>query len=56
MELLGNLFPQLLTAILPKDFLRALSVDIVASPVQRRFAHRGKFQKLLNDRGELNNK
>ena len=30
-------------------------VDIVACPVQRRFAHRyrGKFQKLFNDRGEI---
>ena len=30
----------------------ACSADIVAWPVQRRFTHRGKFQKLLNDRGE----
>ena len=28
-------------------------VDIVAWPVQRRFAYRAKFQKLFNDRGEL---
>ena len=28
-------------------------VDIVAWPVQRRFAYRGKFQKLFYDRGEI---
>ena len=28
-------------------------VDIVAWPVQRRFAYRAKFQKLFNDRGEI---
>ena len=31
----------------------ACSADIVAWPVQRRFVHRGKFQKLFNDRGEM---
>ena len=29
------------------------SADIVAWPMQRRFAYRAKFQKLFNDRGEL---
>ena len=29
------------------------SVDIVACPVQQRFAHRGKSQKSFNDRGEI---
>ena len=28
-------------------------VDIVAWPVQRRFAYREKFQKLFKDRGEI---
>ena len=28
-------------------------VDIIAWPVQRRFALRGKIQKLLNDREEI---
>ena len=27
--------------------------DIIAWPVQRRFAHRGKFQNLFNDQGEI---
>ena len=31
----------------------ARSTDIVAWPMQRRFAHPGKFQKLFNDRGEI---
>ena len=31
----------------------ARSVDIVAWPVQRRFALRGKFQTLFNDQGEI---
>ena len=30
-------------------------VDIVAWPVQRRFAYRAKFQRLFNDRGEISN-
>ena len=29
------------------------SADVVAWPVQRRFAYRAKFQKLFNDRGEI---
>ena len=29
------------------------SIDIVAWPVQRRFAHHAKFQKLFNNRGEI---
>ena len=33
----------------------ACSADIVAWPVQRWFAHRGKFQKLFNCRGEIIN-
>ena len=39
--------------VISRSFAR--SVDIVALPVQRRFAfaHRGKFQKLFNDRGEI---
>ena len=37
--------------LISRSFAR--SADIVAWPVQRRFAHRGKFQKLFNDRGEM---
>ena len=37
--------------VISRSFAR--SADIVAWPVQRRFGHRGKFQKLFNDRGEI---
>ena len=37
--------------VISRSFPR--SVDIVACPVQRRFAHRGKFQELFSDRGEI---
>ena len=37
--------------IISRSFPR--SVDIVAWPLQRRFAYRGKLQKLFNDRGEI---
>ena len=65
----SNLRPTPLTAILLRDFwfgvkarkgactvisrLFPRSVDIVAWPVQRRFARRAKFQKLFNDKGEI---
>ena len=37
--------------VISRSFPR--SVDKVALPVQRRFAYCAKFQKLLNDRGEI---
>ena len=37
--------------VISRSFAR--SADIVSNPVQLRFAHRGKFQKLFNDRGEI---
>ena len=40
-----------LCTVISRSFPR--SADIVAWPMQRRFAYRAKFQKLFNDRGEL---
>ena len=37
--------------VISRSFSR--SADVVAWTVQQRFAHRGKFQKLFNDRGEI---
>ena len=39
-----------------RKFLYVRDFEIVAWPVQRRFAYRAKFQKLFNDRGEIRSK